>query len=724
MAAPTNPDPWLLPTPVPVGTPAEIVQVYRFNLGTLTLLPSVRCLHIEQHSGPDPGKAAFRYDFGNGDPLAPQSLVDALSSSVNLPETIAAGDTLAVQVTRWDGVVSFPFYGTALEFSGQYDKDSDEVIIEAVGIAKRLWDTPIPGLLIRDSSNPTAGKDFQTDLVAQFNPKGLANSTDKGSEVVNTPDPSGSYPTFLDPGTAKALGIGRQWTLATAASYLCWSQNGLQQFVNNPSTTRLNALLVAKEPIRNTSLDPTNPATYKTADIIVSDKPITGRDWPTALHELIRSYGFDFRFQFAVSGKSPTCTMVPYARQEGPVKALWLQPDGTAQVDPALSNMAEMRIGRDLNEVVNSWEVHGAIEKYECSFLLRPGFAITASDALAANLPKYKKGSDHYKLNPDDYRLFVFDESGEGHWEYTKGALAWTKLKTATKLVDSTGLSITGNTPYDLSIRRRKPYDDLISRLNGRALKAKLSVTIGDGYSDGPPILQPSYGFDWIEVNGGWSLLPDRIGFRVTIADPNAWNLGNDKADGSPRKLNLVEQLAQGGTTVKTQPADLVFMLTCVIEGDLVCKGTARRQVGSTGQDPSPLSQEIKRTVDARDRFKKEAVHPCSEFSGPANLGGQDDTTAAIAEATSYRSATEAGVLSGQAVIPYFTDYYQIGDRIQGVSGRALGFRTDGGGSGNVPVYPMVEGIRYDLDDGQTTTLYLSDESTTRRKLEKRNGKR
>jgi hypothetical protein len=151
--------------------------------------------------------------------------------------------------------------------------------------------------------------------------------------------------------------------------------------------------------------------------------------------------------------------------------------------------------------------------------------------------------------------------------------------------------------------------------------------------------------------------------------------------------------------------------LTVVIEGDQALTYTAARA------DSSPVTQAITREIDARDRLFKNELAKHSEFNNTGSaVTTRDDTGLAKAEALASRTATEAGIMEGEAVIPRFTAAYGIGDRISGLLGRDLGFRTDTGGSGFAAVLPMVVSRRWELDGGQRTILNLSDSGLDRRR--------
>jgi hypothetical protein len=143
-----------------------------------------------------------------------------------------------------------------------------------------------------------------------------------------------------------------------------------------------------------------------------------------------------------------------------------------------------------------------------------------------------------------------------------------------------------------------------------------------------------------------------------------------------------------------------------VIEGDHVIAATADRRPSS------PTAYTILRHVDARDRYARHVVAANSEFNSTSDeVIVRDDTTDALAEAISRRSASEAGEVAGVVTIPRFTQAYRIGDRICSIQGRNLSLQTNAG----VPteegeVYPAVVGLTWDFDGKQQTLLQLSDQ--------------
>lgn len=705
MAIAPNPDPWLPTSPVPVARDATTITVLVSKFDALedtsipptTVYSNVACEVIEFHAGPDPGKATFRYKFTEADSTAPQSAEQALDTNYALEKTITPGDRIAVKTTRWDGATDYLFDGYVMGFQAALDDQTERVEFTAVGIAKRLWDTPIPGALMRNCDTPANGlnNDVATDIVAQFNPKGQPNRTPKNGEK----DIGGSrkHHTFLDPALAQATEQRASWTLSDAARYLLLTMNAEETYVFNPDLADLDKLLDCREPKEGQVYDPEDPATYDSKPIIVSDKPITGRDWPTVFHDLIRNAGFDMRFSLfkGVASGLPRTQLKVYRPQASKTKTLYLQPRFES-LDPSYSNTAKTNVGRDISSVANVWTVKGRPLRRETTFILSPLFPMRATDASPGNLGNFLRAN--IQANPslkDSYRTFGIDEIGEGH--YLIGTAA--PLNGA---FDFNPLLKTG----EWVKRRRKPIGTLFSKTpDGKPRKASLAYSVD--YSGARPSIWDQTG-TWKNIPSGmgWELLDDRIGFRVTADNPNSWGVGRDPL---PIVLRLVEKFATEGAE------KITFRLTVCYEED------QDLSVSTTRRDESPVPQKIERVIDARDKYQKNVIDAKGEFNTTANpVTDRDDTEAAKAMAVVYQLSADMGVLEGACEIPYLTKYYEIGDRISGIAGRGLGFRTDGGSSSGQKVYPIVEGIRWTLGGRQSTTLFLSDEAQQRHLIERK----
>jgi hypothetical protein len=686
---------------VPLARDAARVGVYRYNPSgnpPYQLLPNVRVLAVQYREGPDPGSARFRYVFNPADPTTdPTSFQQALAVDCDLANVVKNDERLVVLKDNPDGSSAPIFDGFAQVPELSLSPSQELVTFVAYGAAVREWDTPIGGALMRDADDPSEVSDVETDLDTYFNPDGKPNASPQGADAL---DASGnSYPTFLDPLVVRAPDVRRHWTLSMAARYLCFRHNADQAYVQNPDGELLDNLLDSRSPVGGVTIDPSDPSTYKSRPILVPDYPSTGKPWPVALHDLLEPNGFGmvFRLETDATG-APVTRLDVFRRQDGSpssYKDLFLQPSGYP-LDPSQTNLARARLARDTAGVANEYTVEAGPVRYEASFVLAPGFAIAPTDAAdAGSIQAFDRSSPSFsRANRDKYRLYVFDETGEGHWVFSSAGLD----QTATSL-SSLASGGAGNPPPFVS-RRRVPVGTLLTLdPNRKPLRARLAISTD--YAGPSPGLWDGTG-TWQSVVGGFDLLQDRLGVWVNVPNPNGWNIGAPTAPGMPYPTGVVrgvEDQANHGAH------HFVLRLTCVIEGDSTLKVTA-------GQRPSSsTSFAISRRVDAGDRYALQLVAPNSEFN-PTNqpVVARDDTEDAGAEAAARRLAGEAGEVAGSATVPRFTSAYRIGDKIRSIQGRDISLRTNAGAPANEgEVFPSVVGLSWDFDGHQQTVLQLSD---------------
>lgn len=701
---PTAPeDPWLGTTsPVPADRLAIPISVSRATVSgstwTYQALPNLRATEVVWRIGANPATARFRYVFNNDDMESPQSVEDALGIGSSFPNVVNVGDRLVIFATKPDeDETQVPLFdGFPYEFVMELEDGVEVVYLVAVGIAVRLRDSPIAGAILRDASQPTlATNHFQSDLVARFNPRGQANATDAGSSY--DPGTSGAadwkYPLFLDPEVCKDRSIGLPWTLPMAARYLIFSNNAPSpQWVQNPNGTDLDALLIAREPIAMTAYDPGNPATYTAKDIRIGDRPLTGRDWTGLLEELTKDKGFGMSLDLAADDDgNPQTTLRPFHLQLGERKHVYLPIQGST-FDPETCNLGSAQASRDLDPLVNCWEVQGHPLRHEGTFILKPGFPSASADS-ASDSARAAFRDDGDPAKTEYYRHFVLNEAGDGY--YLEGSAA--KVSTVPSLDVIFG---SGNyTP-----NRRKPHGELIST-DAAGVSRRAILEISTDYTGTTPGVSDRSGH-WQQVGGGWELLKDRVGIRINVDDPNKWNIGQTTEANAPFPVGVVRVVESIGNPGASSGAPkFTLRVTVVIEGDKALKCTA------SPTTETMMSQTVKRVVDARDRYRKDTVCESSAFNdGSPDQIVRDDTDAAQAEADSMRETTENGLFGGAVTIPRFTMFYGIGDCITAINGRNLSFRLDGGGTSNAPVYPVVEEIRWELEGRQTTSLTLADE--------------
>lgn len=732
-------DPWL-PAPDDDGfTPnvrdAIAIRVFRLN-GTEqdgdtapddvepTELPNVRCVEVEQREGPYPRTAVLRYVFDGRDDEAPQFIEQALSTSIttaDFPHLVEIGDRLGVLATRPDGGEEWLFSGCPLTWSFTMARNRRSVLMVAVGDEKRCWDTPVTGAIWRNSDGPEdAGSDVQTDLVWQFNPRGVPNASPGTADSGDDPY---TYPVVMDPHVTGEDSDGddypRMFDLPMAVSSLLNTQNADQEWVTHQKTSDLEDLLVAREPIDGTAFNPNDSSTYDAKDIQASDMPLSSKDWPTCVHTLTANSGFGMSWDLSSNGSgNPQTALRLFLKQAADPKPLLLQPPGDV-LDVSLTNLGEAQVGRDLSSVANEWTVIGDQKSYELSVVLAPGFPSAQADSsTTASLVAFNTSDTTYDTtNHDAYRLYIFDETGEGHYPNNAPATAGPTTKVggmATSLDSVLGSPDDSTDPPTRAYvyRRRAPIGELFARDdNGRPLRAKLSISTN--YTGAYPAVWDGTG-TWQPIQGSFELLKDRIGVYLTMKNPNDWNIGTTSASGMPfgsGVVRAVECLGNPSTATPKYTPAFFLRLTCVIQGDQAIKATAERQ------DTSPIADTITREVDARDRIRYEVIAAKSEHNStdtPSIV--RDDSDLAMSEAVAYRTASDSGMMEGEIQIPRFTMSYDIGDRISGIYGRGLSFRTDNGGAGFAPVLPMVGSRRWILEGQQRTVLQLSDSGMDRKR--------
>jgi hypothetical protein len=681
---------------------APLVGVYRYDPDgspRYQYLPNVRVLAIQYREGPDPGVARFRYVFNPADPTTdPTSFQQALAVDCSLANVVKNDERLVVLKTDPDGLTSPLFDGFAQVPELSLSASQELVTFLAYGVAVREWDDPIGGALMRDADSPATASDVATDLETYFNRDGAPNATPEGADARDAF--GNTYPTFIDPLVVRSPDVRRPWTLPMAARYLCFRHNSDQSNVQNQDGDLLDSLLDSRSPIAGVTMDPGDPSTYESQPILVPDYPATGKPWPVALHDLLEPNGFGMVFRLeANEDGDPVTRLDIFRRQDGSVssyKDLYLQPSG-APLDPASSNLIAARLARDSAGVANVFTVEADPVRYEASFVLAPGFPIAPADAASAAAIKTFDRSDpsFSQANRDKYRLYVFDETGEGHWDINNSSM----LTTATPLTALLGGD--GDKPQPLVKRRRVPAGELFSvDSNRKPLKARLAISTD--YAGPSPGLWDGTG-TWQNVVGGFDLLNDRLGIWVNVPNPNGWNIGAPTAMGMPYPTGVVKGVEdQAGSSAH----HFCLRLTCVIEGDSSLKATAGRRPSSS------TSFAVTRRVDAGGRYFKQVIAAESEFNPTGSpIVVRDDTDDAEAEACARRLAGEAGEVAGSATIPRFTNAYRIGDKIRSIVGRNLSLRTNAGAPEEEgEVFPAVVGLTWDFDGKQQTVLQLSDQ--------------
>ncbi|HEY2158438.1 MAG TPA: hypothetical protein VGH33_22600 [Isosphaeraceae bacterium] len=690
----------IAPGDVALVRPPVQVGVFRLIGDQYEPLPNIEILTIQSSEGADPGAARFRYVF---DPLGPadepQAFEQAMAVDGDLPGVVQNDDRLVVMTVYPDGSPLILFDGFAQVPELSYAPSHELVTFSAFGVAVREWDTPVGGALVRDADDPTGGADTGTDLVTYFNPQGEPNATPAGADAE---DASGNtYPTFLDPLVVRDPDVRRAWTLPMAIRYLCYHENADQTYVLNPAGDAIDALLDSRTPDEGAGLDLTAPSNYASEPLEVPDYPATGKAWPNVVEDLLRPNGFWMAFRLATDGGGLPSTALDLFRLQDSspavVKDLYLQTRGSA-LDPAQTNMSAARLSRDMTGVANAYSVESQLIRYEASFVLAPGFPIAAADSQsAASLAAFNLNDPAFSsTNHDKYRLYVFDETGEGHWDWPSSSIVTTVAP-----LDSILAGDDPDNTLTYTRRRRVPLGELFTLdPNRKPLRAQLSIST-DFAGEQPAVWDGSG--TWQPIHGGFELLRDRLGIWINVANPNGWAIGPSSVASAPFPSGVVRGIEAQTAAIGKKFA---LRLTCVIEGDQIIPATADRRPSS------PTAYQVLRRVDARDRYFKHAIAPNSEFNATDSfVTSRDDTQDALAEADARRLAGESGEVRGAVTIPRFTNAYQIGDRIRSIVGRNLSLRTNAGApTEEGEVYPAVVGLTWDFDGKQHTILRLSDQ--------------
>ena len=689
------------PTSIPLARPSVGVGVFRYDseAGTYTLLPNVLCTAIRKAEGPDPWLARFRYVFLDPllDPDDPRRIEQVYPLDATGPRVVQADDRLVVNVYSPDGSVYGAFDGFAQVPQGDLGADTEAVTFTAIATIVREFDRPLGGALTRDAEAPLTVSDHRTSQPARFNPDGKPNATPTGSDAGTTPC---TFPTFLGPVSPANTINGqtlRWWTLAMAARYVIMDGLNDAWFVTIDSLTYLDTLLQAIVPVTDGGvIDMEDSSTYKLQDIFVQDVDVTGQPWPEALQRLIEPHGFTMKWILEADGSgNPLWKMRVYrtdlVRQSG-AKTLSLQQAGNT-IDPGQTNVGALSLARDSHGIANAVRIDSAPVRYEAGFVLAPGFVIGGSD-----------DPNGYKLpvsvaNHNNYRLFVFDECGEGHWDLGTDATVNT-VASLDAVLNAAGAK---SRPY---AHRRRPGTDTMISVDGNGKPLKSTVALSFDYTGPEPGVWDGTG-TWQDVPGGsWNLTPDRLGIYLTMPDPNAWNPGPkfSIADGltvpaGTGKVNLIEWII-GNTLNRPR-----IKLTCVIPSDRGLGVIAHRRASS------PTKYVIERHVDARDRFRKDVINVSSDWNITGDEEIQtDDTPDAKSHAAGVQRAHEMAVFAGNVTIPRFTAAYRLGDRISQINGRNLSLQTNVASSaGESPSFPRVMEVNWEFDGHQMTHLTLSD---------------
>ena len=320
------------------------------------------------------------------------------------------------------------------------------------------------------------------------------------------------------------------------------------------------------------------------------------------------------------------------------------------------------------------------------------------------------------------YRWWIADECGDGHYNMLNSEWVTDKPIDFSPVFPEDD---DGNATY---VDRYRPGSStLISRdVDSKPLKAVLEIAQGY-YSEEPELEDPEGSAGWVTIpyGHGWRLLDDRLGIEITADKPDAWTTGAEKTpDGTTPAIPKVSTILW--TATPTQETAFLLRLTTVIEADQrigIPNTSTANAVTALMRDASPTDFARERSIDGRDHFQYCTIAPGSRYyatqkdqngngsDGTNPLVVRDDTKAALTHAEQLRSAHEFPTLAGSATLPFLTNYYQIGDRVQIIQGRNVTLQTNVGVSqGEAPSYPWITAFAWDFaGDKQQTILQFSD---------------
>jgi hypothetical protein len=714
------------PSPPPLDMPGVPVIVYKFTSdtenegGQLQILPNIVCLRVEKRIGAQPGRAVFKYILDPsgaiGDPSWPSTPEQVLADGASGPYIVAQDDRLVVMGYTDGGDPRIMHDGFAQAPRGKTNPTDLEIKFYTMGTPVRCSDTPVFGRLERNADDPEAGNIKLINVPVIFNPDGMANATDEGYDGALPWDADTTTPVFLDHFVCKARGIGRKWSLAMVVHYLLATYND-QTWVDYPALATLDTLFDGIKPlVPNGDIDPEDSETFTTDPIALREFDATGLPWPTVLEKLLKQYGFGFWWKLGINDDVEPIWTIQFFRfaDDNPLSytQVFLQDYGS-DLDLSQTNVSAFALERDVEAVENVVVVYGRPDRFEGAFVLAPGFAINPADAFA---PENFDWTEATEINNamgdardlDDYRLYVFDECGDGHTPLIKGA--WGDFvegpDNATSLaailspdgVDETGYS-----------KRRRPGRRQLFTLDALGKPQPAQLLISPNYTGKVPGLWDGSG-GWWEAGRAWDLLEDRLGIRLTADKIEAWHTGN-------KSISFGMNVTSKGGVIKAVSAQalvdethFVLMLITCIEGDNSLFAEAPKRLASASKFT------VKRYVDAMTRYRTDTICAYSWWNYPPEgktgdaIVPRDDTKDAQYDAAQKRSDGEMPLLSGSVTLFGLVNTYDLTQRVTSIVGRDLDLQTNVDVTGEGAMYPMIVQVDFDLDGHQMTTLHLSDQ--------------
>ena len=693
--------------------------------GSYEPLYNVWCDSIQEREGVDPPVARFHYL--TDDTLAanlgwPSQYEQLFPIDAQGPYVVQNDDRLVVLAQTAEGNEFVLFDGFAQIPESQVSPPSQPVSFTAIGVAIRLFDTPITGRVQRnaDAADDTSGVgDIAIDEPCRFNPSDtsigpvggyIGNCVAAASYTVD--EDLGQYPVFLEPLVVERSPDDTSfWFVSDAICYLMSRMIldlGYDQYVQFPTFSTIASLLAAEEP--PASQQTLNPGDAQQTDIKIRDYSAANKPYPDVLAELIGYCGFVLHWRTDTDGDGFPQTSLVFSRRDGLAtqapKAVYHAASGATELDPSANNVTQIAMARDSQAVTNQWNVETALKQIEVTVYLAPLFQPNPGDVSS---PQNFYLSN--LTNPPTrgwrrmYRWYGVDECGDGF--YNQSTDEW---------VTNQGCDFTATFPLDSNghptfCRRYRPgSSSLISKdNNGKPLKAVLEIQFNVD-SAAPGLTAVGDSSMWLTVPHGWELLDDRLAIRVRIENPEQWGSGNPKV-GDIRGITWAANPPTG--------KNFALRLTTVIDSDQRMNVTAAKRIAS------PTQFTRTRSADAKDHFQHCKIDLNSLYyqaqggNGTDPLIPRNDKKDAITHAEQLRTAHEMPPLAGSLKIPFITDFYEIGDRIDTIEGRNVDLTTNVGiNQGESPVYPWIVARTWNFSASrQETVLQLTDRRAERANL-------
>ena len=313
-----------------------------------------------------------------------------------------------------------------------------------------------------------------------------------------------------------------------------------------------------------------------------------------------------------------------------------------------MTNVAALHAAFDYHGVANDIFIETALERFEVSVILAPGFQPAVGDDNNDGAAFRLSALDQSNATADTrkkYRYYIADECADGHWSIADNN--WV----TDKPIDLTDVFKDPNNdkpdqPPPYVHRYRPGKNKLFSKdLLNLPRKAQLAVSRNYDGPDPPCLWDTVSGTDWREIPGGWSLLADRLGIMVTADSVQSWNVGgagtgtsNICPGGNLRGITGICNPNTDPSSTNPDTKQFYLRLTTVIDGDFGIDVEAYRR------DASPIKDTIVRRVDAKDHFHYDVIDGTSAFSqSPLSPDVvEDDTDLATAHACQLRSATSS----------------------------------------------------------------------------------